>query len=381
MQRIKLGTSISLSGRYSIQGKESLEGLCLWVKDINQLGGISIKDKRFPVELIHYDDESSVDKCQRIVERLIVKDKVDILIGPYSSGHTLSAAPIAEKYKKILWNHGGASDEIFERGFTYIISTITPASRYLIGIIEMVMKLDEEAKKLAIFQAEDSGFSTNVAQGAKHYGKEKGFELIEFRYLSGTKDFSLFLKRVRENNPDIVLGVGRAEDDLILANQIMENRINAKAIGLVVAGINYFREILGKGAEGFLGPSQWERGIRIKPDFGLGPQEFFERFKDVYNKEPNFLAAQGYNIGLIIQRCIQESGTIDDLGIRETANRIEFKTFYGDFKIDPTTGNQIGHKVVVVQWQGENKYIVYPEEMAERAPIYPKPFLSQYPII
>lgn len=381
MQRIKLGTSISLSGKYSIQGKESLEGLCLWVKDINQLGGIYIKDKRFTVELIHYDDESSVDKCQRIVERLIVEDKVDILIGPYSSGHTLSAAPIAEKYKKILWNHGGASDEIFEKGFTYIISTITPASRYLIGIIEMVMKLDDEAKKLAIFQAEDSGFSTNVAQGAKHYGKEKGFELIEFRYLSGTKDFSLFLKRVRENNPDIVLGVGRAEDDLILANQIIENRINAKAIGLVVAGINYFREVLRKGAEGFLGPSQWERGIRIKPDFGLTPEEFFKRFKDLYNKEPNFLAAQGYNIGLIIQRCIQESGTLDDLSLREMVNRLEFKTFYGDFKIDPATGNQIGHKVVVVQWQEENKYIVHPEEMAERVPIYPKPSLSQYPII
>ncbi|MER3447310.1 MAG: hypothetical protein C4291_10915 [Candidatus Dadabacteria bacterium] len=205
--------------------------------------------------------------------------------------------------------------------------------------------------------------------------------LIEFRYLSGTKDFSLFLKRVRENNPDIVLGVGRAEDDLILANQIIENRINAKAIGLVVAGINYFREVLRKGAEGFLGPSQWERGIRIKPDFGLTPEEFFKRFKDLYNKEPNFLAAQGYNIGLIIQRCIQESGTLDDLSLREMVNRLEFKTFYGNFKIDPATGNQIGHKVVVVQWQEENKYIVHPEEMAERVPIYPKPSLSQYPII
>src|SRR5712692_9858738 len=148
MQKIRLGTSISLSGRYMIQGKESFEGLCLWVKDVNQLGGISITayGRRFPVELIHCNDESLVDKCQRFIERLIVDDKVDLLIGPYSSGHTLAAAPIAEKYRKILWNHGGSSDEIFERGFTYIVSAITPASRYLVEIIDMVRKLDKELK-------------------------------------------------------------------------------------------------------------------------------------------------------------------------------------------------------------------------------------------
>ncbi|MGE5445089.1 MAG: amino acid ABC transporter substrate-binding protein [Ignavibacteriales bacterium] len=375
MQKIRLGVSISLSGRYMIQGKESFEGLCLWVREVNQSGGIFIKDKRFPVELIHYDDESSVDKCQGFIERLIIDDKVDVLIGPYSSGHTLAAAPIAEKYKKILWNHGGSSDEIFEKEFTYIVSAISPASRYLIGIIDMARGLDKGVNRLSIFRAEDSGFSTNVAEGAKCYGKEKGFEITEFKYTSGKKDFSPFFKRAKESNPDIILGVGRAEDDLLLARQIIENKVNAKAIGLVVAGIKEFRETLEKDTEGFLGPSQWERGIKIKPDFGLSPQEFSERFKNVYSKEPDYPAAQGYNIGLVIQRCIEESGTLDDRSLRDMVERVEFKTFYGDFKIDPATGNQVGHKVVIIQWQGGNKYIVYPEEAAESNPFYPKPFL------
>jgi branched-chain amino acid transport system substrate-binding protein len=374
MQKIRFGISISLSGRYSIQGKGSFEGLCLWVRDVNQSGGIFVKEysKKLPVELVYYDDESLIDKCQKLVERLIVDDKVDVLIGPYSSGHTLAAAPIAERYKKILWNHGGSSDEIFGKGFTYVVSTITPASRYSIGIIDMVRGLDKEAKRISIFQAEDSGFSASVVEGAKRYSEERGFQVIGFKYPSDTKDFSFLLKRVKENNPDIILGMGRADDDLILARQIIENKVNAKAIGLVVAGIKEFRETLGKDTEGFLGSSQWERGIRIKPDFGLSPQEFFERFKNTYNKEPDYTAAQSYNIGLVIERCIEESGTLNDLSLRETVKRIEFKTLYGDFKIDPITGNQIGHKTVVVQWQGENKYIVYPKEIAERDPIYPK---------
>jgi branched-chain amino acid transport system substrate-binding protein len=382
MQKIKFGVSISLNGRYSIQGKESFEGLCLWVKHVNQLGGIFVKEygKKLPVELIHYDDESSIDRCQKLVEKLIVEDKVDILIGPYSSGHTLAAAPIAEKYKKILWNHGGSSDEIFQRGFTYIVSAITPASGYLIGIIDMAREIDKGVNRLSIFRAEDSGFSANVSEEAKGYGEERGFQVIEFKYLSGTKDFSPFFKQAKESNADIILGVGRAEDDLILARQIIENKVNAKAIGLVVAGIKEFRETLGKDTEGFLGPSQWERGIRIKPDFGLSPQEFFERFKSTYDKEPDYTAAQSYNIGLVIERCIEESGTLDDLSLLEAARRIEFKTFYGDFRIHPVTGNQIAHKTVVVQWQGGNKYIVYPEEVAERDPIYPKPQRQEYRI-
>jgi branched-chain amino acid transport system substrate-binding protein len=373
MQKIKFGASISLSGRYKIQGKQSFEGLCLWVKDTNQSGGISLKGKKFQVELIHYDDESSADKCQKLVEKLIVEDKVDVLIGPYSSGHTLVAAPIAEKYKRIFWNHGGSSDEIIGKGFTYIISVITPASAYLIGIIDMIRKIDKESNKLAIFQAEDSGFAINVAEGAKRYSKKKGFQVIEFKYPSGTKDFFLFLKQIKENSPDIILGVGRAEDDLLLANQIIENKVNAKAIGLVVAGIKEFGEVLGKDSDGFLGPSQWEIGIKMKPDFGPRPREFSERFKSAYGKEPDYPAAQGYNIGLVVQRCIEEAETLDDLSLREVANSAKFKTFYGDFKIDPDIGNQIGHKMLIVQWQSGNKFIVHPEKAAERNLIYPKP--------
>src|SRR3989304_5369350 len=151
MKEIKFGVSISLSGRYSIQGRESFEGLNLWVENANQSDGILIKKKgkKIPVKLIYYDDGSSSETCKTLVERLIVKDKVDVLIGPYSSGLTLSTAPIADNYKKILWNHGGSSDEIFKKGFTYIVSTISPANKYLNGIIDMVRKIDQGAKKSA----------------------------------------------------------------------------------------------------------------------------------------------------------------------------------------------------------------------------------------
>ena len=99
--------SISLTGRYQIQGRESFEGLLLWTEEVNNSGGIFFKrhGKRIPLELIHYDDRSSAEYCTEFVERLISRDRVDILIGPYSSGLTLAAAPVSERHGKILWNH------------------------------------------------------------------------------------------------------------------------------------------------------------------------------------------------------------------------------------------------------------------------------------
>ncbi len=374
---IKIGISISLSGRYSVQGKESFEGLCLWLKEVNGSGGVFVKDdnKKIPLKLLSYDDESSVDKCKTNVERLILGDRVDLLIGPYSSGLTLAVAPIAGELKKTIWNHGGSSDDITNQGYTNIVTAITPASEYFKGIIEMVRKIDGSARRIVIFGADESGFSARVCEGAKECGMNNGFEVTEYRYLSGTKDFIALLRLASKTEPDLILGAGRMEDDILLTKQILEENIRANAIGVIAAGIKLFYKTFGAKAEGFLSSSQWERGMRIEPDFGPTAEHFFSKFKHEYGKEPDYVAAQGFNIGLIIQRCIQDVGTLDDNALREAAGRSDFKTFYGHFRIDPDTGSQLGHRTVVVQWQRESKYTVYPEEMASAKAVYPGPWV------
>jgi branched-chain amino acid transport system substrate-binding protein len=372
MNKIKLGLPISLTGNYSIQGKESFEGVKLWVREINAQGGILIEDqgKNLPIEFIYYDDESLVDRCRQITKKLILEDEVDLLLGPYSSSLALASAEVAEEHNKTLWNHGGSTDEMEERNFKNVISSITPTSQYAAGIIEVVRKEDPNARRIAAFSAGNSGFSTRVANGAKLYGEERGFDVKEFKFISGTKDFSGFLDILRDYGADLILGMGRAEDDLALAGQIMAEGIYSKAAGFIVASIKLFKDEFGDASEGFLSSPQWEKGIQISPDIGPTPEEFFSKFVSVYGKEPDFVAAQGYNVGIIIEKCIQETGTLDDLALREVAKGAQFKTFYGDFKTD-SNGNQIGHKMVVVQWQKGEKVIVYPDSIAQAKIVYP----------
>ena len=369
MNEIKLGLSISLTGNYSIQGKESFEGIKLWVRDINRRGGIFIKDRsiNLPVEFIYSDDKSSIDKCRAITEKLILEDKVDLLLGPYSSSLALAASQVAEENNKTLWNHGGSTDEIEERNFKNVINAITPASRYTAGIIDAIKNADPNAKRIAVFSAENSGFSTN---GARLYGEARGFKVKEFKFPTGTQDFSGLLSSLKDYEPDLILGMGRAEDDLALAKEMIGLGVYSKAAGFIVASIKLFKDELGEASEGFLSSSQWEKGIQVSPDIGPTPEEFFSSFVSVYGKEPDYVAAQGYNIGLIIEKCIEVSGTLDDLAFREVARGAQFRTFYGNFKTD-SNGNQIGHEMVVVQWQEGKKVIVYPESIAQAKILYP----------
>ena len=245
---LDIGLSISLTGNYSIQGIESFEGIKLWVSDVNRQGGIylSNQDAAFPIELIHYDDESSLQKCKSNTEKLILEDEVDLLLGPYSSSLALASCEIAEEHNKTLWNHGGSTDEIKERGFNCVINAITPASNYSHGIIDALIEADPYIKKIATFSAENSGFSTRVSNGAKEYAESQGLNVREYKFISGTEDFSDQLDDLDSYQPDLILGMGRAEDDLALAEQLFSKEIDSKAAGFIVASIKLFKDKFNK---------------------------------------------------------------------------------------------------------------------------------------
>jgi branched-chain amino acid transport system substrate-binding protein len=70
--------------------------------------------------------------------------------------------------------------------------------------------------------------------------------------------------------------------------------------------------------------------------------------------------AQAYAAGLIVQRCIELAGTLDQHALRQVAGQLDCTTFYGRYKIDPTTGRQLGHRMPVVQWRNGCKTVVWP---------------------
>ena len=95
---IYLGAAVSETGRFSREGKDTRQGYLVWLDWVNnEYGGIKVGDERYKVEIVMYDDEGDPDTAARLVEKLINEDRVDFLLGPYSSFLTQSASAIAEK--------------------------------------------------------------------------------------------------------------------------------------------------------------------------------------------------------------------------------------------------------------------------------------------
>ena len=79
---IKLGTLYASSGRYASISMPVHYGLKLWVDQKNAEGGIFVKafDKKIPLKLVAYDDQSNTATAATLYNQLITQDKVDILI-------------------------------------------------------------------------------------------------------------------------------------------------------------------------------------------------------------------------------------------------------------------------------------------------------------
>jgi len=374
-QSITLGIAISLSGRYALLGRQALEGLECYVRDINAAGGIFLKSEgqKLPVSLVVEDDESDESKIRGLVEKLIRQDGIDLLIGPYGSGLTLAAAEMADAFQYVLWNHSGSSDEIFECNLSSVVGILTPASLYLCAILDMIKALDPAVRRVALFSAK-TGFAADMASGALAWIEREGFTLtVHQSYRSGIEDFRPMLGQIKDDPPDVFLSVGRVEDDILLGRQLRDLKPRIKAAGLVVAAISRFKAALREQADGFLAPSQWEPQVRYAVEFGPPEEEFVAHYLKSATVPIDYPAAQGYAAGLVAQRCLEEVGALDQQALREAAGRLHFTTFYGPYMIAAKSGRQTAHPMLVTQWQKGRKEIVWPKEVAEAQPLYPGP--------
>ena len=359
MDRVRFGVSATLSGKYSLQGIESFNGLNLWAEHTNKNGGLLSKklSKRVPVDLIFYDDKSNPENTKQITRKLIQDKKVDILLGPYSSSLTRAAAKISEYYNRVLWNYGGSTDEITRSDFKKVVSTITPASRYIEPFLEFVHERYNNFKTVAIVFAGDSGFSSEVARGAVNHCEKIGIDCKQYTYKSGNKDFRDIVNRLSRENLKYVLGVGRFEDDLNLAIHLK----NFHSC-LVAASIEEFKIRLKKEADGFFSVAQWEPHAEFNIDFGVTSKYFTDLYQKKFRKIPDYTAAQSFNIGIILEKFIEENYSVNENSLRETIVRSNFCTFYGNFEFDRKTGSQTGHKTLVTQWQKGKREIMFPQE-------------------
>ena len=364
---IKIGASLSLTGTYAALGQNQHRGYQLCAKHVNEKGGVLGRK----IEFVLYDDQSLPATGVRLYEKLITQDKVDAIMGPYSSAITEAVANVNDRYKMPMVAPMASTTAIFRKGRKYIFMVQSPAEVYLEGLIDVAAK--QGLKTVAIIN-EDTLFPKATVQGTIELAKKRGLQVVFVEaYPKGNTDFSALLTKMKAANPDVLGAATYFDDALAITRQMKELNVNPKMYGVTVGGdLPKFYEQLGRNAEYVYGATQWEPELPYP-----GAKQFAEAYKKEFpGADLSYHSAGGYAGCQILVEAIKRAGSLDGEKIREAVLKMDFNTVYGGFKVDQD-GFQISHKMVMFQWQDGKKVIVWPEELAAGKIRFPTPPWSQ----
>jgi len=349
---VVVGLSVSLSGPLRRQGQDAYDGIQLWVEHV-------VTAENLPLRLVALDDASRVSRARANVTRLLSEERVDLLLGPYGSGSTLAAARVAAAHGKILWNHGGASDAVIQAGSGRVVSVLSPASHYLRGLPSLA-RHRTAARRAVILYAERGSFASSVRSGVEEGARTAGFDRVRtVSFDTPLRDAKALLGASLADRPDLLVVAGQFEDDVAIIRQ-REMLETIGTTGCVAAGVDAFHQELGALAEGVIGPSQWEPHLFERPSLGPSSAWFLSEFRRVFQRDPSYVAAQAYAIGVILGECIRRADSLEDRKLLAAAVALDTTTLYGGFRLDLATLRQIGHEIVLVEWRNGRKHPVAP---------------------
>jgi branched-chain amino acid transport system substrate-binding protein len=381
---ITIGFTNSLTGPLNVDSLGQTRGYEFWRDEVNAAGGIKVGDKRYMVKFVSYDDQSVGGRVQQLYTRLVNQDKADFLFSPYSSGLTAPATVISEQYGKIMIDSGGAEEKPFQQGNKYLFMVITSAGHYLSGAVQALKQSDPQAKIAMVYS--DDPFSKTVLAAAAQQAKDAGLEVVlNESYSPSTTDFGPIVNKVISSNADVFLGGGHYSDGATLARQMHDQKANMKWVSLLVAPADDKFGELGPAALGVTVPSQWELQVNYKPEFGPTTAEFAKAFVDKMHAKPDYHAASGYTSGVVLQRAIEQAGSLDTDKVAAALNSMDITTFFGRVKFltDPGHhGLQAEHQMVLAQWQNGDggklgRQVVWPPDAQSAKLLFPIPAATQ----
>jgi branched-chain amino acid transport system substrate-binding protein len=357
-QPVTFGASVQLTGPVANTGRYYKDAYEFAVERINAAGGIKIGSAQRMIVLKILDNQSDVNLSVRQYVQLLSQDKVNFLLGPFASNFVLADSSIAEKARVPMVQGGGASDQIYSRGYKYVFGTLPAASNYFGSTIDAMTKLNPRAKTVALLYADDA-FDVSVAKGTRGLLKKAGLKtVIDERYSTNASDFSVLLSRIKSENVDAVLVAGHETEVLNFIRQAksldVSPRLYSFTVGVPSAD---FRQALGKDANGASGMTAWLPSATLKDQWFGNAEEFARAWKAKFGYEPDYHAASGVAVVEALVNAIQAAGSTDPQKVRDALAKVSFDSLYGHVAFNDK--GQISLPQIMVQIQNDRVVPIY----------------------
>jgi branched-chain amino acid transport system substrate-binding protein len=379
---ITLGAAVSLTGKYSTNGKNTLDGYQLAVKRINEMGGVKVGGKTYKLAIKYYDDESTSARGAQLVERLITQDGVKFVLGPYSSGLTKAIAPVTEKYGIPMVEGNGADRSLFTHGFKYLFAVLSTSDHYLRDAVNLLgahaKALGKSPKDLKIAIAvENDDFSQDVRDGIAEDAKRLGMKIVvDDKLPPDLNDMSATLTKVKALKPDLLAVSGHAKGAALAVRQVAEQQVDVPMLATTHCDSAQIAEKFPQQAEYAVCGSQWDASLKYSDRWFGTARQYAARFKQDFNYEAPYQAAESTASVLVFVDAFARAGSLDQKKVRDALASTDLQTFFGPIKFDQTGKNTV-KPMVLYQVQKGRYVVVAPENVAEGKLIFPAPPWSQ----
>jgi len=378
---IILGAAVSLTGKYSTNGKHTQNGYNLAVARINQMGGVKVGGKSYKFNIIYYDDESNSGRAAQLAERLIKQDGVKYMLGPYSSGLTKAIAPITEENKIPMVEANGASRSLFTKGYKYLFAVLSPANQYLEVAIDLAVEKNGGKPVNIAMAFEQDAFSQDVRLGIVDAAKRTGSKIIiDDKLPKELNDMAATLAKVKATNPDVLVVSGHSKGALTAIRQIAEMKVDVPMLAMTHCDASKLAKQHGKNSEYALCAAQWHKELTYSDEFFGNGIKFDKDFNALYGYAPPYQAAESAAALLVFKDAFERANSTDKEKVRDALAKTDMETFYGNVKFGDG-GQNIAKPMVLFQVRCEgdtcaNK-LVAPTKWASHKLVHPIPKWSE----
>jgi hypothetical protein len=279
----------------------------------------------------------------------------DLLLGPYSTGLMRVAGRLAAERGWLLWNHGGAGDDVLAAHPGHLVSVLSPASRYAGPFVRHLASAGTRAR---LWIAPGAGsFGRQVAAGAEAAARWLGLDTARLDSAPGDAAGS---GGPPADQPWDLFCAGSFEEDVHLIQRLRPARRPPRVVGAVAAGVRDFGTS-GLDPDGVYGVGQWfpgRPGAR-HPAIGPAEDEFLAAYRARHGMWPDYPAIQAVAAAALATHCLgQIGGAGPDDALWRAALDLDTSTLFGRFRIRPPDGRQTGHGPVLVRWTGREPALV-----------------------
>lgn len=368
---LRFATAISLTGQWANDGLLTLDGYRYCASVVNAQGGVRVGGRHLRLEIVASDDQSSPELSAALVQGFGQQD-IHFILGPYGSPATLAAAPVAERNNQILVDSAGADSTIFSNGYRWVFGVEVPASQYAASIVDAMVEEARPRPRSVAFVAADDGFSQQAMRSGIAEARRRGLLVLPpVSFPAGSTDLSSVVVTLREEHPDAVIESGHLVEGMAFIQNAAQLGLRPAGIGETVAPPDpQFTQVLGRLANGVLGPTQW---VQNQPDYGPifgSAADYAGGFKSEFGFAPDYHPAEATAACLALVLAIQNAASTDPVRVRAALAALNTSSFFGRLQFNQA-GEDVSRQMDVMQVQGGRAVTVWPKILADGPMIWP----------